>query len=205
MNNSSNLPAEQAKRSDEDMFSNLPPLDGWQIKSEVIAANLAALIYHCGKSRAAIAEELGMHKSAVTRLLSGKNNTKLKTIWEITSHLGFDFDVVFHNASVPPPLQPWDHESPLEAESHYVQILTNDFVPAKFFDLQVQTQDEVVRDHVNGIGRERLYISEPKSIPLTPMASLSYNVDTKPSLGISKLEMIDFYKYIPIESEKNHE
>lgn len=92
-----------------DMFADLPAMDPFEIKQDMIAANLSALISYCGKTRSAIAEELGFHKSAVTRLLSGKNNTKIRTIWEIASHLGYDFDIVFHNEinRVTSNLQPW--------------------------------------------------------------------------------------------------
>jgi len=42
--------------------------------------------------------------------LSGENNLTIKTIWEFSSYLGFDYDVVFHSADQRRPQQPWQIE-----------------------------------------------------------------------------------------------
>ncbi len=92
---------------ENDMFADLDPLTAFDVKKDYIATQLAALMIHCGKNRSKMAEELGWKKSRITKVLSGHNNLTVKTICDFTTHLGYDFDVIFHGPNDQRPRQPW--------------------------------------------------------------------------------------------------
>lgn len=110
MNGITTVSNELLSSDDDDMFADLPPVDPFDIKKQRIASHITALIVSSGKTRSEVAEEIGIQKSVMSRVLSGKNNTKIGTIWQIASHLGYDFDVIFHSDREQTPSQPW-HKS----------------------------------------------------------------------------------------------
>jgi transcriptional regulator with XRE-family HTH domain len=110
MTTSTALVATNQLQAEDDIFSHLQPISAFDVKKDYIATQLAALMSFCEKSRSDMAEGLGWEKSRITRILSGENNLTIKTIWEFSSYLGFDYDVVFHSADQRRPQQPWQIE-----------------------------------------------------------------------------------------------
>lgn len=95
---------------EDDMFADLEPISAIDVKKDYLATQLAALMSFCEKNRSELAHGLGWKKSRVTRVLSGKENLTVKTMWEFSSYLGFDFDVVFRHYDDRRPKQPWQIE-----------------------------------------------------------------------------------------------
>lgn len=101
----------QSKVDDDyiDAFSDVSPVDPFELKKIYLATQLAALMSYSGKTRSEMAEKLGWQKSRVTKVLSGHDNLTIKSICEFSTHLGYDFDVIFHSDEQPRPRprQPW--------------------------------------------------------------------------------------------------
>jgi antitoxin component HigA of HigAB toxin-antitoxin module len=102
---------EPSKEEFDDVFADLPPLEGFDFKKHEIAAQLAALLSFANKTRSAIASELQWKKSRVSNVLSGRSNLTVKTVYEFCSSLGFDFDVTFRRPSESRPKQPWQGQA----------------------------------------------------------------------------------------------
>ncbi|MBZ0104100.1 MAG: helix-turn-helix domain-containing protein [Sulfuricella denitrificans] len=137
--------------SETDMFADLEPLTAFEVKRDYVATQLTALMSHCGKSRSVMAEELGWKKSRITKVLSGRNNLTLKTICEFSTHLGYDFDVVFHGVNEPRPKQPWQIQN-VETTSLPMEALRMLSLPTK-----AQSALEVAIDLLQGNGKEFYY------------------------------------------------
>lgn len=131
---------------DDDLFSHLPAQDPFDVKKDRLAAELAALMTYCRKSRTGMAAELGWKKSRITSVLSGKQNMTLKTLWEFCSHLGYDFDVVFRAFSEAEEVrQPWQKSTVVSASYHRFETPQVQVLPCK-----LQTPSEVAKDLFNG-------------------------------------------------------
>lgn len=154
MNDLKALPATPDQVPDclDDLFADLPPLDPFEIKKERIATQFAALISYCGKSRTALAEELGCKKSRVSTVLSGKHNVTLKTMWDFASTLGYDFDVVFRMADERPAPQPWERNSIVDHRCMRAEVKT---IP---LFVKVQTPEQVICDFATG-NQSMIYFS----------------------------------------------
>lgn len=139
-------------QSDEDMFSDLEPLSAFEIKKDSVATQLAALMVHCGKNRSEMAEELGWKKSRVTRILSGHGNLTIKTVCEFSTHLGYDFDVVFHGYDERRPRQPW------QIQRTETTNLPRESLRVLNLPIETQSAQEVFVDLLAGKGREN-YLS----------------------------------------------
>lgn len=154
----------------DDMFSELPPIDPFLIKQTALAANLAALATHSGKNRTEIAEKIGWHKSALTRLLSGRGNPALKTIWDFASNLGYDFDIVFHNIENEAPKQPWqlkiEKEVALTSKIFSLPLLMTESI-----NIKIQNDYEVLRDFQAG-SNARFYFSIGSEKMISPTINL---------------------------------
>jgi len=135
----------------DDMFSDLPELDQFEVKKQYIAADLLAILAFEGISKAALAENLGWHKSAVTRLFSGKSNPTVKTIWNLSEHLGYDFDITFRKHDQPSPLQPW-HNCKTEQKRSLVQLTAQ-----LLHFVEAQTPEQVKADLDEGIQKGDVY------------------------------------------------
>lgn len=151
MNNSTLTVSSSEAEYEVDMFADLEPLSAFEVKRDYVATQLAALMLHCGKSRSDISEELGWKKSRVTQVLSGKKNLTLKTICEFSTHLGCDFDVVFHGINQPALKQPWQIGS-LDSTYFSAEKLKTITLPTK-----AQSAFEVVIDVLQGKGKEFYY------------------------------------------------
>ena len=79
-----------------------------EIKAVDVAADLALLLHHAGKSRADLARTLGWSRARVTQVLSGHENLTVQTIAAVTHSLGYTFDTVFRKSAKSSPAQPWD-------------------------------------------------------------------------------------------------
>ncbi|MET3915179.1 transcriptional regulator with XRE-family HTH domain [Variovorax sp. OAS795] len=146
MNNSrSALVSNASIDTEEDMFADLPPLDPFVVKKDQIAAHLAALLSHSGKTRTEVAEALGWKKSRVTSVLSGKSNLTVRTIWDFCSSLSFDFDVVFRSAWQPVASQPWQQHS--KAEASLLSAITAGFPVVSF---EEHTPEKIAADVKSG-------------------------------------------------------
>ena len=145
-------------QSDDDMFSDLEPLSAFEIKKDSVATQLAALMAHCGKNRSEMAEELGWMKSRVTRILSGHGNLTIKTICEFSTHLGYDFDVVFHSYDQRRPLQPWQIQRTETTNLPTVSL------PVLNLPIEAQSAQEVFVDLLSGKGRENYFSFNTRTI-----------------------------------------
>lgn len=87
-----------------------------ELKSVDVAADLALLLHHAGKTRADLARALGWSRSRVTQVLSGEVNLTVQTISAVTKALGFTFDVVFRKVGEFAATQPWEQQVALQLE-----------------------------------------------------------------------------------------
>lgn len=136
----------QSSLADDDLFSHLPEDDPFEEKKDRMAAELAALMSYCRKNRTTLAEGLGWKKSQVTRVLSGKQNLTLKTLWEFCSHLGYDFDVIFRRLQeLPHNHQPWQRNVVVDAAKQPIEDS-----PSLSQQIKIQTPTEVIKDCLEG-------------------------------------------------------
>lgn len=87
-----------------------------ELKAVDIAADLALLLHHAGKSRADLARVLGWSRARVTQVLSGDGNLTVQTIAAVASALGYTFDAVFRRAGERAAAQPWEQQTALQFE-----------------------------------------------------------------------------------------
>ncbi|MHB1656994.1 MAG: helix-turn-helix domain-containing protein [Burkholderiales bacterium] len=132
----------------EDIFSDLEPISAVEIKKDYLATQLAALMSFSGKNRSDMAEGLGWKKSRITRVLSGNENLTIKTIWEFSSYLGFDFDVIFHGPNDQRPKQPWQIEQSGIIPIHGMDLKMFDehFTWIPSFIVNIQSSSDVESD-----------------------------------------------------------
>ena len=95
-------------------FSDVPLYD---FIRKCSAINLILLIRHCGYDRKTLAKELKMKPKHLNKILSGDRNLSLKDINKISDHLGYTFDIVFHNKDYPNPTQPWQIDKELSSNT----------------------------------------------------------------------------------------
>ncbi|WP_228291804.1 helix-turn-helix domain-containing protein [Acinetobacter towneri] len=140
------------------------------VKMEQVASHLVGLLRHQKISRSELAQKLGWSKGRVTKVLSGDVNLTIKTITTITSELGYDFDIVFHNKKYERPKQPWQID---RGKAMSVPVLSQQMPDKMQVVLQIETGDQVVESVL--AGKEKpLYISvsnlseilQPSSIPV---------------------------------------
>ena len=136
----------------DDMFGDLMPPSALEIKKMEVATHLAALMSYKGKTRAGLATEMGWNKSRITRVLSGKENLTIKTIWEFSSYLGVDFSVAFRESTQPKPKQPW------QVQRAASSALSSDQLRTLVVPLDIQTAEEVALDLISG-NEKQFYIS----------------------------------------------
>ncbi|EPD35124.1 hypothetical protein HMPREF9701_05503 [Delftia acidovorans CCUG 274B] len=111
----------------------------FDIKKDQIATDLICLMAQAGLNRSELSSSLGLPKSRVTKLLSGKENLTIKTIFLFSRKLGFDFDVIFRHSSEQRTLQPW--------AAGEVSSATRHFIKSRF---DCQTANQVLGDLRNG-------------------------------------------------------
>lgn len=87
-----------------------------ELKSVGIAADLALLLHHTGRSRADLARALDWSRARVTQVLSGDENLTVQTIAAVTEALGYTFDASFRKVGEPAAIQPWQKQAVLELE-----------------------------------------------------------------------------------------
>lgn len=121
-----------------DAFSDIGPVDQFDLKKDHLGAQMGALMAFSGKNRSELMEILGWKKSRVSNVLSGKCNLTIKTVWEFASSLGFDFDVVFHASGDSPQIQPW--------QIAQREVTWASYLPA----IEIQTAHQVARDLLGG-------------------------------------------------------
>lgn len=169
-------------QSDDGMFSDLEPLSAFEIKKDSLATQLAALMSYCGKSRSDMADELGWKKSRVTSVLSGHNNLTIKTICDFATHLGYDFDVIFHSYDHPRPMQPWQIQRKETSSLPMISLQT--------LNLPIETQSakEVAIDLLSGKGRETYFSFNTGTLglipPTLPAARRSSQLSTELTLSV---------------------
>lgn len=94
---------------EDDDFLSFKSLEPLELRKAIIADHIKSLLYYTDQSQSAICDKLGWKKSRISKILSGKANLTIKTLFEISRTLGYDFDVVFFNdKSLKPFIQPWE-------------------------------------------------------------------------------------------------
>jgi transcriptional regulator with XRE-family HTH domain len=96
-----------------DLFSELAPLEPFDIKKEELAAQLAALLAHTNTSRSEFAALADWKKSRVTAVLNGNGNPTFKTLWEFARFLGYEVDLHFRRPDEARALEPWNSKIPV--------------------------------------------------------------------------------------------
>lgn len=174
MTSSTALVTTNQNEVEDDIFSDLEPIDPFNLKKDYLSAQLAALMSFSGKSRSALADELGWKKSRITNVLSGRSNLTIKTIWEFVSHCGFDFDVVFRAPDAERPRQPWQLSKPIINTSVLVRnVSVSDRATHAFGHvvIQIQTAAEVAQDLHDGNHKSHyFYLNIPKAVETTQPA-----------------------------------
>lgn len=112
-----------------------------EIKKDEIATDLICLMNQARLKRSQLSEHLNMPKSRITKILSGRENLTVKTIFLYARRLGFDFDVIFRHHTSPRTLQPWQ---PTEIHHQTKSFLAQNFT--------TKTQFQVAEDISNGTG-----------------------------------------------------
>lgn len=164
MMTTTSLTVSNERAAEEDMFSDLQPVAAFTIKKIDLATQLNALMVFSGKSRSDIALSLGWKKSQVTRVLSGKNNFTVKTIWDFSSHLGFDFDIVFRASHQQRPRQPWQIQRTENANLPVVSLRTHNF------QIEIQSASEVAVDFLTGNNKSHYFSFNTKMDEATHQA-----------------------------------
>lgn len=158
----------------DDPFSDLPPLDLFEIKKEEIATQLAALMVFSGGTRSYVSEKLHWKKSRLTQVLSGNANPTAKTIYEFSKSLGYDFDLIFRKFEQNRPRQPW--ESSQEVLSTVVHKAIE---PSSVVTVVIKSLREVSEEIASGNGQD-YYISSIKTNH--DPAPLIIDIDTQKTL-----------------------
>jgi transcriptional regulator with XRE-family HTH domain len=127
----------------DDMFSDLPPLGGLEVKQLQLSTQLTALMVHCDETRTTLAHKLDWKKSRLTHIFSGRANPTVRTIYEFTRCLGVEFDVVFRRPEEPAPRQPWE-----DADTQLLQVASHES-----YTLMIQSADQVARDLQQGLAK----------------------------------------------------
>ena len=114
-------------------FLDFSVLDPFDIKKEIIADHIKSLVAYLDKTHSEFCEELGWKKSRFSKIISGKANLTLKTIFEISYASGYDFDVVFSNKNKKIDHQPWQQSHTelivfFEDLSQYSQLPIIDYI-----------------------------------------------------------------------------
>jgi transcriptional regulator with XRE-family HTH domain len=171
------------------MFADLPPLDPLDLKKDEVAVNLAALMSFANVTRSALAEKLHCKKSRVTQVLSGRANPTLATLYEFSSCLGYDFDIVFRSFEEKRYFQPWQKvvqkTIPIPIVVSQNKMTTTELV------IEIKTAEEIARDFVAGNHRPR-YLSlykctEDLGARLTTIEVPSLRDVPKPSLSVFQI------------------
>ncbi|MFW1981592.1 XRE family transcriptional regulator, partial [Acinetobacter baumannii] len=63
----------------------------------MIADHIKSLVPHIGKTHSELCHDLGWKKSRFSKVIAGKANLTLKTIFEISIATGYDFYLVFNS------------------------------------------------------------------------------------------------------------
>lgn len=163
-----------------EIFSDLPPIEPFDVKKDFLGAQMAALMTFSGKSRADLVSDLGWKKSRISSVLSGKCNLTIKTIWEFTSYFGLDFDVIFRTSDEQRPNQPWQKSVEKISVKVARRQISDEFSKMPTIPvIEIQTANEVAKDLLTG-NHKSYYFSvsitnENDSIPLTLEASPQAN------------------------------
>lgn len=169
MKKSTSVVAMKQKQTEDDMFAGLEPLNALEVKKDYLATQLTALMIHCGKTRSEMAAELGWQRSRVTKVLSGHDNLTVKSICEFSTHLGYDFDVIFHSCNQPRPRQPWQIQ---EAEKSNIPI---DNLQVLNLPFQSQSPLEVFVDILSGNGRQNYWSFDTQIFRNGKIANIAMN------------------------------
>lgn len=141
---------------EDDLWGDTSHMSAFAIKKEEVAANLTALMVFCNRNRSYISSMTGWSRSRVTNVLSGDMNLTLKTLWEFTSALGYNFDIALRDENQTPANQPWIRkQKPIRAESSSYIVKSKQ---QAMRSILVQTSWQVASDLKSGIDRG-LYFS----------------------------------------------
>lgn len=137
------------KQCINDLFSDLKPLDPFDVKKEELSAQLCSLLAFSEKSRTEFSYLSGWKKSRITKLLNGKSNPTFKTLWEFAGFLGYEADLNFRKQNEVHANQPWSSRT---VESQYTICTDTKLV------FKCQTAKEVAKDMREG-NHQQYYFS----------------------------------------------
>lgn len=155
-----------------------------EIKKDEIATDLICLMNQAKLKRSQLSEHLNMPKSRITKILSGRENLTVKTIFLYARRLGFDFDVIFRHHTTPRNLQPWQLTK--------IHHQTDNFLNQNF---TIKTKFQVEKDIRNGTG-SRLYLCFNREID-----DENEIKEEKKSLLISRKNKFDYLNLFKANSD----
>lgn len=82
----------------------------FEIKAQSLSVDLVQAVNESGFSQKQIAEHLGWSASRVSRVLHGASNITLRTLFELTSALEIEFDIVFRKSEASRALHYWQED-----------------------------------------------------------------------------------------------
>lgn len=200
MNSTALISIEEDNTEDSfsDLFPDIAPLDPLDVKKDEIATQLAALMTFAKRNRTALADELGWKKSRVSNVLSGKSNLTIRTIWDIASHLNFDFDLVFRSPNEKRPPQPWQKVANRVMLNKIVEVsqgASHIQRPAKHHIIEIQTAQQVATDLMRGSHRSHYFSLQ---LPSAPERGKSITIEAKPQTDFITASSTRFFQ--PIKS-----
>jgi transcriptional regulator with XRE-family HTH domain len=152
-----------------DLFSDLAPLQPFDIKKEELAAQLAALLAHTDTSRSEFAALSDWKKSRVTAILNGNGNPTFKTLWEFARFLGYEADLHFRRPEDAHAQEPWNSKSPAftqdDIRAGIAQALST-------FSIQIESAHQVAHALTQG-NHKNAYFSLTFSSPVGAIASIN--------------------------------
>jgi len=190
MTTATSLTVRNERANEEDMFSDLEPISAFAVKKIDLATQLNALMVSSGTNRSDMAEALGWKKSQVTRVLSGKNNFTVKTIWDFSSGLGFDFDIVFRAPNQQRPKQPWQlHKK--EETTLPVEGLRTLHLP-----IVMQSAGEVAVDFLAGRAKGNYFSFDTR--PFENVEILGFAAQELPSATLTSLVQNETHVHVKV-------
>lgn len=85
----------------------------FEIKAQTVAIDIVRAMTEIGLTQTQVAEKLGWKPSRVSRVLHGAPNVTLRTLNDLATALGFEFDVIYRRAGQRRAPQPWERQAML--------------------------------------------------------------------------------------------
>lgn len=86
----------------------------FEIKAQTVAVDLVRAMTEFGLNQAQVAEKLGWKPSRVSRVLHGAPNLTLRTLHDLATSLGLEFDVIYRRTGQRRAPQPWEGQAMID-------------------------------------------------------------------------------------------